>query len=178
MQCIDRRNTAREPKLKIRKAKFTPAVNLLNFPDCFYQFVPRNFFLLLFFYLLPGCSNSWAQQPFHQFFLQHDGIHPKPFQHWRIKNSHRAQNVEKHPSSNEKKIWGLETSINFSVSLSCLCSLNMDLSSLYFPPFDSLSFLFSLSSSFLPSARQQCDSPCSDRYGGILTEREGNRESE
>lgn len=42
---------------------------------------PQKEFHIFSFYLLSGRSDSWAQQPFHQFFLQHDGIHPKLLRH-------------------------------------------------------------------------------------------------
>lgn len=52
-----------------------------HFSDILNSKIPLCWFWLdsnLDLYLLSGRSHSRAQQPFHQFFLQHDGIHPKP----------------------------------------------------------------------------------------------------
>lgn len=147
------------------------------------------------FYLLPGRSHSWAQQPFHQFFLQHDGIHPTPLQHWRTKIatglSQGWKTAQQGTGGRKKRlIWGLETGktrLSLSVCsrivsikplpfvvtnielLFLLLSFCLSLSTLFFLFFLSSSLLFCIS-----SAPQRSDFPCSDRYRGILTEREGN----
>lgn len=75
----------------------------------------------LFFYLLPGSSHSWAQQPFHQFFLQHDGIHPKPLRHWRTEIATGLTKVRKQPSREEEKAslkpWDLDKLFPCSLSV-------------------------------------------------------------
>lgn len=69
-------------------------------------------------YLLSGCSHSWTQQPFHQLFLQHDGIHPKPLRHSGTKIATGLRKPKNSPAGNRKKqISSLETLTNSSLTL-------------------------------------------------------------
>lgn len=99
------------------------------------------FQMYLFIYLLPSCSHSWAQQPFHQFFLQSDGIHPKPLWDRQTKIAAGSRTSKNTPAGNGKEqIWSEETWINSvcvsvpklsTARLSCSCST--DLLPFFFP---------------------------------------------
>lgn len=117
----------------------------LYFPDIFH---PIN----VFFYLLPGCSHSWAQQPFHQFFLQHDGIHPKLLRHWQTKIATSLRTLKNTPAGNGKKQICVSVPKLSLTPSSCLCSSNMEilflLFCLFWFPF--LSFFLALFPFFFP----------------------------
>lgn len=149
-----------------------------NFLVFFRPFIPRKY--LYIFYLLSGCSHSWAQQPFHQFFLQHDGIHPKMFRHWWTKIADGSQ--KNNPAGNGTKKANVKARGRDKISHCrlCLCSFSP-----FVPPLWLVLIHFLLFSScpwtFFPSflsPSQLPNPPCSDRYGGILTEREGDWERE
>lgn len=92
-----RRNTAETLKVKDPSSNQHSALYLYCFTyknESYFNFFdsstpPFNLFKFIHthpsLYLLSCGSHSWAQKPFHQFLLQHDGIHSKPLRHWQTK---------------------------------------------------------------------------------------------
>lgn len=137
-------------------------------------------------YLLSSRPHSRAQQPFHQFFLQHDGIHPKPPRHRRTEIATGLRQWKKTHNPAENWMQELQVGTSFlrsplTLLLPRLCSLNTCplFLLLSFSRFPFFSFFFSFPSVFprvfLSAALWRSGSPCSDRYGGILRERERER---